>query len=285
MTGWTFDHRTGLSAPPAAVFAALTEPAALAAWFAEHVDIDLRAGGRFAFHGRYTLGTPGPREALQVVRSCEPPRTLGVDWPIDGVRTTLDFTLDAKDAGTTLHVRHHFPHAPPAPTLVDDWWRCVLGNLQAWLGGGQGTVRVDLTDPTPRVDLSIVIAAPRAAVWRALTDPAQLDQWIAAAAQVDPRAGGHYRYGWKYEVDGRKVEGGPTRILECVELEKLVTDWPDWRGEPGRPDTRVTWLLADVEGGTRVTLQHEGFDHPARVSDYPFGWGYFLGRLESLFKA
>jgi uncharacterized protein YndB with AHSA1/START domain len=285
MTGWTFDHRTDLAFPPDAVFAALTDPAALAAWFAEHVSIDLREGGRFAFHGRYTLGAPGPTDGCQTVRTLTPPTALGIDWPMDGQRTTLDFALTPGDAGTNLHVRHHWPHPPAMPTLVDDWWRGMLGNLQAWLDGGRGMVRVDLADPTPQVKLSIVIAAPRAAVWRALTDPAQMNQWIAAAAEVDVRAGGHYRYGWKYEIDGRPVDGGPTRILDCVEGEKLVTDWPDWRGEPGRPDTRVTWLLEDVDGGTRVTLLHEGFDHPARMSDYPFGWVGFLERLQGLFKA
>ena len=87
-------------------------------------------------------------------------------------------------------------------------------------------------------------------------------------------------FGWKYEVAGREVVGGPTRILELVENEKLVTDWPDWRGDADVPVQTITWRLEDDGDGTRVTLVHSGFTRAADWSDYPFGWGYFLGALK-----
>jgi hypothetical protein len=60
--------------------------------------------------------------------------------------------------------------------------------------------------------------------------------------------------------------------------EKLVIDWPDWRGDDGVPVQRVTYLLAPERNGTRVTLVHDGFVRAADVSDYPMGWLAFARR-------
>ena len=140
----------------------------------------------------------------------------------------------------------------------------------------------DFTDPQPEVRASILINAPREQVFRALMEPAKLDKWIASAASVEPRVGGRYSYGWKYPVDGRDVTGGPTRILEMIPNEKLVTDWPDWRGDASVPKTTVTWLLESAGDGTRVTVIHSGFARTTDISDYPFGWSGFLGQLKAL---
>ncbi|MEJ1965899.1 MAG: SRPBCC domain-containing protein [Gammaproteobacteria bacterium] len=97
---------------------------------------------------------------------------------------------------------------------------------------------------------------------------------------VEPHLDGRYSYGWSYDVRGNQVEGGPTRILEVVENSKLVTDWPDWRGEAHRPAQRVSWVLEAIGEQTRVTLIHEPFERTTDVSDYPQGWAQFLARLK-----
>jgi uncharacterized protein YndB with AHSA1/START domain len=78
------------------------------------------------------------------------------------------------------------------------------------------------------------------------------------------------------------VSGGPTRILEVVENQRLVTDWPDWRLAPGKPSTTVTWILDPLDDGrrTRVTLIHAGFELPTDRSDYTQGWADFLAGLD-----
>lgn len=76
------------------------------------------------------------------------------------------------------------------------------------------------------------------------------------------------------------MQGGPTKILEMVPNERLVTDWLDWRGDTTRPATRITWLLEDARDATRVTLIHDGFSRVVDQSDYPFGWTWFLDRLK-----
>jgi uncharacterized protein YndB with AHSA1/START domain len=165
--------------------------------------------------------------------------------------------------------------------LVDDLWRLTLGNLQAYLRGGDGIVWPDYTDPNPEIRLSIVVNAPRDRVFRALIEPEALNSWVAFAADVDARIGGHYRYGWVYKINDRDVVGGPTTILDLVPNERLVTDWLDWRGDSTRPPTRLAWLLDDVPGGTRVTLVHGGFSRVVDQGDYPFGWVDFMEKLKA----
>jgi uncharacterized protein YndB with AHSA1/START domain len=110
-----------------------------------------------------------------------------------------------------------------------------------------------------------------------------MNQWLGANAKVDLEARS-LSYGWQYEVEGRKVIGGPTRILELVENQRLVTDWTDWRGDPQKPSTRVSWILDPLAGGarTRLTLVHDGFELHVDRSDYQQGWGEFGRALRKL---
>lgn len=281
-----FSHT--LDAPPSRVWRAFTEPEELTRWFAEHAEVDLRPGGAFRFWGRDVYGARRREDAAQELVRFEPEVALVFAWRFEGQPSEVAIELASADSetqpgGTRLQVLHRFPEAPGVNRvreLVDDLWRLHAGNLDAHLAGGDGVLRPDYDDPAPEIRLSIRIAAPRAKVFRALLDPATLDRWIASAAEVDARPGGTYNFGWRYEVDGRQVVGGPSRILELVENEKLVTDWPDWRGDPEVPLQTVTWLLEDDGDGTRVTLVHSGFTRAVDWSDYPFGWGHFLGALQ-----
>jgi uncharacterized protein YndB with AHSA1/START domain len=278
---WTHTFACTLTAPPDRVFSALTDPAQLRRWFAEHVEIDPRQGGAFRFWGRHTYGLPDRSGAGQRITDSEVTLELAPD-----VKTRQ--TGDVQNpSGTRVSLRHTFATRPVGPygaELVDDLWRLTLGNLEAHLRGGAGIVLPDFSDPTQEIRLSIVIDAPRARVFRALVDPAALNRWIASAAEVDPRPGGRYTFAWKYTHGGRDVEGGPTKILDLVTNERLVTDWTDWRGDTTRPPTRIAWLLEDAGVGTKVTLVHSGFSRVVDQSDYPFGWREFLESLKSMIE-
>jgi len=288
MTALSNRHACNLAAPPERVWKALTDPAELRVWFAEHAEVDPRPGGAYRFWGRHTHGTPSEAEARQTLTAFEPERRLAFTWRLHGQESEVALEIAAADPekqpdGTRLEIRHEFAEAPAigrAAELLNDLWRLACGNLAAHLAGGDGLLLPDFDDPSPAIRVSIHIDAPRERVFRALLDPEMLNQWIASAAEVDARTGGSYSYGWKYKVSGREVVGGPTRILELVENEKLVTDWPDWRGDADVPVQTITWQLEDDGEGTRVTLTHSGFTRAADWSDYPFGWGHFLGALK-----
>ena len=286
---WIHRHSCTLAASATRVFAALTTPQELRRWFAENVEVEVSPGGAFAFWGRYSYGAPSAPHPRQRITRIERDRLLAFHWPFDDVASEVVLTLSPNENGdpaatTMLTLEHRFDTKPPGPDveeLVDDLWRLTLGNLDAHLRGGEGVVLPDYSDPSPEVRLSIVIDAPPERVFRALVDPAALNQWIASSAIVEPAVGGCYSYGWTSERGGKAVDGGPTRILDLVPNERLVTDWLDWRGDPTRPKTRVAWLLETVGSKTRVTVVHGEFRRTADISDYPFGWPAFLNRLKS----
>ena len=288
MTPWTHEFSCVLPRPPARVFAALIEPLQLERWWAEHAEVEPRAGGAYRFWGRHTYATPDRSEARQKLTRVEPNRVVAYSWRLLGLDSMVTLELAPESAegveAAKLTIRHEFPRLPEgarADDLVDDLWRLACGNLRAHLLGLGGLLWPDYGNPRPEVRLSVLIDAPRANVFKALIDPVWLNRWIASAAVVEPRAGGRYSYGWNYAIKGRDVQGGPTRILELVENERLVTDWPDWRGDPSVAPTTVAWLLMDEGTGTRVTLVHGPFARSTDVSDYPFGWQDFLAQLKA----
>ena len=277
------------AAPLKTTFEALTTKPALQTWFAEHVELEPRVGGAFRFWGKHTYDTPSKADATQTVSTFDPPNRFAFAWRFLDCDSEVTFALEENDDGenkTKITGRHAFktmPGAPRAKELIEDLWRLHGGNFTAYLNGDGELLLPDYNDPSPEICQSILIDAPRAEVFKALITPELLAKWIwAENAKVEPKAGGAYSYGWNYEVDGKKVAGGPTKILEYVENEKLVTDWPDWRGDASVPLQTITWLLADENGKTRVTVIHSGFVRAVDFSDYPFGWAGFLAQLKDV---
>lgn len=285
MSAPMIEHRATFPLPVSAerAFRALVSPEDLARWFAEDVRVEPVVGGAFAFSGRGALAS-----GTQTITALEAGRALAFEWAIHGVATQVRWTVRADGDASHLDIEHDVFGPLPfrdAPHAVGDLWLVHSSNLMAHLRGGSAEL-VDFTDERPAIRVAIEIAAPPAKVFRALLDPELMNRWLGGAAAVDVgrRA---YSYGWKYDVEGRSVAGGPTKILELVENEKLVTDWPDWRGLPEKPDTRVTWLLEPLDGGarTRVTLVHDGFEHPLDRGDYAHGWGHFADELRKVVEA
>ena len=59
------------------------------------------------------------------------------------------------------------------------------------------------------------IAAPRAEVFRALTEPAVLDRWWTTSSESDPRPGGAFVYTWEFDDASRNhVQSGEYREVE-----------------------------------------------------------------------
>jgi uncharacterized protein YndB with AHSA1/START domain len=284
---WIHEHALPIPAAPARIFEALTTTGHLERWFAERAQVEPVVGGAFRFWGRHTVGTPREREATGTVTVFEPDARLGFDWMVCGVPSTVTITLtpEQTDHGpvTRVAVRHELRDALPQPRpkeLIDDWWRFTLGNLMTHTTGRGEVLRPDFADPRPEIRLSMFVDAPREAVFRALTEPDALREWMGAPAPVvELRVGGRYELGWTYQVDGRDVSGGPMRILDLVPNERLVVNWPDWRGDVAVPTQSITWLLGSEGTGTRVTLIHAGFSRTVDFSDYPFGWGHFMAEL------
>ncbi len=275
------------------VFRALTEATALENWFAERVDVDLREGGAFRFWGRHTYGQPARKDAHQVVVSCSPPRELAYTWRLLDCESIVSWTLEpaegAESEQSMITVRHDFDALPPigrAEELIDDLWRIHIGALCFYLDGEKDLFRPDFADQSPEVRTEIVIDAPRDRVFAALVMPEHIKRWFPAPDPfVDPRVGGEYGFGFKFEKDGETMTPPPMKILAFVDNEELKITWPDWRMNHAVPDQTVQWLLKDIGSKTRLTLVHSGFTRAVDVSDYPFGWPGFLEKIRDVAHA
>ena len=243
-------------------FTLVSDAAGLRKWFAEDVSIDPQVGGVFTFAGD---GAYEPTSTT--LTRYEPGRLLAWDWPAPRRRRAGDASKSRPRMTTRRRPALTSPRAfPNSPTCRarGNWsttsWRFHLGNLKALTEGGERVLLPDFGDPTLEVRQSIHIAAPRAAVFQALVDPAMLKEWtMFGKPDVDLHVGGKYSYGWVYEAGGKMIHGGPTRILELEQDVRLVTDWLDWRGDDTNNCQRITWLLEDEGDGTKLTLVHDGF--------------------------
>jgi len=266
----------------AEAFELISSPDGLERWFAEEVSIEPVVGGRFTFAGR---GAYAP--VSTTLTGFQPDQLMSWDWPLHQVVGEVTLTVLPKDEPGECRVeaRCNFPSWPLLPRareLVDDLWRFHLGNLKTLSEGGDGVILPDFSDPALEVRQTIYIEAARSRVFQALLDPTLLARWTYGEPVVEARQGGRYSYGWAYEHDGKQVAGGPTRILELVENERLVTDWPDWRGDASNDGQKITWLLEDCGSGTNLTLIHDGFARASDISDFPFGWSGFLEMIRDV---
>jgi uncharacterized protein (TIGR03086 family) len=106
-----------------------------------------------------------------------------------------------------------------------------------------------------------------------LTEPERLRRWQVVTARVDLRAGGEFRW---------TVDPGHSAAGTYTEVEpgrRIVYTW-GWEGSDELPPgaSTVTVTLDPVDGGTRVTLVHEGLTDE-QAAGHLEGWTHFLERL------
>lgn len=153
--------------------------------------------------------------------------------------------------------------------------------------------------PKGTSDVSLVIHAPREAVYDALTNPEKRVKWLApdnmkgTIHAFDLRVGGTYRMSLTYQ-DVEKSMGGKTtadtdtftgRFDEIVPNEKVVetilfeADDPKFAGE-----MVMTWRLKDVDGGTEIGVLTEGIPEGIKPEDNAEGSQMSLRNLAALLE-
>ena len=121
-----------------------------------------------------------------------------------------------------------------------------------------------------------VLPVPPEDAFALLTEPERLRRWQAVSARVDLRAGGEYRW----TVTPGHVAAGTFREVEPG--KRLVFGW-GWEGNPDlQPDaSTVTVTVEPADGGSRVTLEHDGLTEE-QAAMHAEGWNHYLGRLEKV---
>lgn len=146
-------------------------------------------------------------------------------------------------------------------------------NLPKLYASGARTMARDRWE---RIVSSTVIPAPAEQIWRALTDPKKLKQWLISC-------------------QGSLLDVGQDCILDFEDGDFFLTrpqvvnapfqlEWV-WRWLGIGPAWSLKWSLEPVEGGTRVTVVDEAFNPPARTGHYRGeGWPEILDILTSFIR-
>jgi uncharacterized protein YndB with AHSA1/START domain len=116
-----------------------------------------------------------------------------------------------------------------------------------------------------------------AKVWRALTDPALLAEWLLPVIGLKLEPGAAFTFktqpypGWDGVVN--------CRILEVEEPKKISYAWT-----VPFLDTVVTFTLTPTSSGTRLSLVQSGFreDQKKEFGGARYGWNMMGGKLVDL---
>jgi uncharacterized protein YndB with AHSA1/START domain len=136
---------------------------------------------------------------------------------------------------------------------------------------------------TKTIQKEILIPQPREQVWLALTDSATLAGWMFPN-DIEPRVGHHFTFrvpaNPKANFDGMIVN---CEVLECAPPGRLAFSW----SAGGLADSRVSFRLESASEGTRLYLEHSGFEvsQPRGNQAFKgaeFGWAKMLGQLPGL---
>lgn len=117
------------------------------------------------------------------------------------------------------------------------------------------------------------IAAPPAAVFAFLTDPAKILSWMGTDAKTELQPGGLYLVG----VNGRAARGA---FREVVPVHRLAYSF-GWEGSEEVPpgSSLIEIDLIDQDGGTLLRMTHSGLPSAAQCAAHDKGWAHYLGRL------
>ena len=125
------------------------------------------------------------------------------------------------------------------------------------------TAAVQDTPGTDRIEKRLVLRAPRARVWRAVSTAAEFGAWFRVQFEDDFAEGA--------TVHGRITHPGYEHVTMEMRIERIEPEqyfsyrWHPYAVEPGvdysaEPTTLVEFLLEDADGGTALTIVESGFD-------------------------
>jgi len=257
--------RAVVAAPPKVVYEALTDPAALRVWLAEHADVDLP--GKYEFWGRYTPDGAQPHQRVLHVDE----RTIRLAWTLDGVETTTQIELADDEDGTLVTLSQSdlpsfadvLADKAGARGALQTFWSLAIANLADYLAGRELTPKVDFT--SSELQASVVIDAAPDEVFESMIRPEVFRKWFGANVDIEPHVGGRFAMG------GFELDPGGAKFVEFEPGRRAALLFAD--GET------TSWELEGSDGKTRLTMMHSGFD----LANPPYpGWAGWLGGIAGL---
>lgn len=131
----------------------------------------------------------------------------------------------------------------------------------------------------------ITIDAPVSKVWQALTDPAQIKQYLFGTNTVsDWKKGSPISYEGEWE--GKKYKDKGT-IIEIVP-EKLLhtTYWSSMGGKEDKPENynNVIYELQPQNGKTMITISQDNIDTGEQLKHMEQNWAMVLDSMKKLLE-
>lgn len=132
-------------------------------------------------------------------------------------------------------------------------------------------------EETETIALAFDLAHAPEKVWRAITDPVLLTEWLLPIVQLSLEPGATFAFqappqpGWDGTVNCRMLDVDAPRLLRYAWVV-------------GDLDTVVTFTLAPTATGTRLSLLHTGFrpDQKRNSGGARYGWKMMTDRLVAL---
>jgi uncharacterized protein YndB with AHSA1/START domain len=266
-----FERR--LAAPVERVWRAVTEEDEMRSWFPSAVQGERKVGAplRFPFDEHVADSFDG------AVLTWEPMRVFEFTWNGDVLRIELRPDGD----GTTLVFTQQLYDASIAARTGSGWHLC-LARLDEHLGGDAPAPEMwkDLY-PAYLERMGPAIAEPArewalrwrrahhvspARMWECLTDPAELEAWMASGpVEIDLRLGGTVRF-----FGEPHPEVGVIVALE--DQRRIAYTW-------GESLAVVDWRIEPTDFGCRYELHKHGMPE-GRAAGWGAGWHSFLLQLD-----
>jgi len=133
------------------------------------------------------------------------------------------------------------------------------------------------------VEKSIVINASKTKIWKALTDPALIKEYLFGTETItDWKVGSDLTFQGEWQGQSYKDKG---HILEILPESILSYDY--WSGFSGMADvpesySTVTYTLKDEEEGVRLSVRQQGFANEESWRHSETGWQEVLGKIKGI---
>ncbi len=117
------------------------------------------------------------------------------------------------------------------------------------------------------------INAPIEQVWEALVDPMIVEKWSGSPATMSAIEGG------EFSLWGGDIWGSNTKVIDQQLLEQ------DWYGGDWSAPSKVAISLTEDNGGTKLTLEHDGVPGVEEDS-FDEGWSdYYFGPIKDMMES
>lgn len=130
------------------------------------------------------------------------------------------------------------------------------------------------------IEFDLFIPVSRNTVWEFLTQNDHIQKWWGKGVLLHGRQGGEFYEPWTDKYGRQHSTRGTVTAIE-PRLRMQI----DWQDESWAKPTRVEFLLFQAEGGTKLCIQHSGWDifedkdRGRIVDEHREGWKDVLGNF------